>query len=67
MFFIAKLGLSALSVAFFMMNRPSAGRFFLGLGIIGLGMDSSGVAHAIFIAAGVLLIVITVYVWQAAK
>ena len=41
MFLIAKLGLFALSVAFFMMNRPSAGGFFLGLGIIGMGMASS--------------------------
>ena len=67
MFLIARLGLFVLSVSFFMSDRPGAGGFFLGLVIIGTGAESKGIERVIIITSGVLLIVITVYVWQAAK
>ena len=62
MFLIARLGLFVLSVSFFMANRPGAGGFFLGLVIIGTGVESKGVGRIIIIASGVLLIGITLYV-----
>ena len=62
MFLIARLGLFVLSVSFFMANRPGAGGYFLGLAIIGMGIESKGVGRIIIIASGVLLIGITLYV-----
>jgi hypothetical protein len=62
MFLIARLGLFVLSVSFFMANRPGAGGYFLGLAIIGTGVESKGIARVIIIASGVLLIGITLYV-----
>ena len=62
MFLIARLGLFVLSVSFFMADRPGAGGFFLGLVIIGTGVESKGVGRIIIIASGVLLIGITLYV-----
>jgi hypothetical protein len=62
MFLIARLGLLALSVSFFMANRPGAGGYFLGLAIIGTGVESKGIERVIIIASGVLLIGITLYV-----
>ena len=50
------------SVSFFMADRPGAGGFFLGLVIIGTGVESKGVGRIIIIASGVLLIGITLYV-----
>ena len=67
MFLIARLGLLVLSVSFFVSDRPGAGGFFLGLVIIGTGAESKGIERVIIIASGLLLIVITVYVWQAAR
>jgi|RhiMetdeSRZDD1v2_1073273.scaffolds.fasta_scaffold143704_3 hypothetical protein len=62
MFLIARLGLFVLSVSFFTSDRPGAGGFFLGLVIIGTGVESKGIARVIIIASGVLLIGITLYV-----
>ena len=62
MFLIARLGLFVLSVSFFMANRPGAGGYFLGLVIIGTGVESKGIERVVIIASGVLLIGITLYV-----
>ena len=62
MFLIARLGLLVLSVSFFMSDRPGAGGYFLGLGIIGTGVESKGIERVVIIASGVLLIGITLYV-----
>ena len=50
MFLIAKLGLFVLSVSFFMANRPGAGGYFLGLAIVGTGVESKGVGRVVIIA-----------------
>ena len=62
MFLIARLGLFVLSVSFFMSDRLGAGGFFLGLVIIGTGVESKGIERVVIIASGVLLIGITLYV-----
>ena len=56
MFLIARLGLFVLSVSFFMAYRPGAGGFFLGLVIIGTGVESKGIERVVIIASGVILI-----------
>jgi len=45
-----------------MSDRPGAGGFFLGLAIIGTGVESKGIERVVIIASGVLLIGITLYV-----
>lgn len=45
-----------------MSDRPGAGGFFLGLVIIGTGVESKGIGRVVIIASGVLLIGITLYV-----
>jgi len=45
-----------------MANRPGAGGYFLGLAIIGTGVESKGIERVVIIASGVLLIGITLFV-----